>query len=47
MINIVPNWHPIWVHFVIGLLIIGTLLPLQLAGSGHWPYFWRMHSRVF
>lgn len=25
MIDITPNWHPIWVHFVIGLLIIGTL----------------------
>lgn len=25
MIEIVPNWHPIWVHFTVGLLIIGTL----------------------
>lgn len=25
MIDIVPNWHPVWVHFAIGLPIIGTL----------------------
>jgi uncharacterized membrane protein len=35
MIEIVPNWHPIWVHFVIGLLIGGTLFyTLAWIGRG-------------
>jgi uncharacterized membrane protein len=25
VIDIIPNWHPVWVHFAIGLPIIGTL----------------------
>lgn len=25
MVEIVPNWHPIWVHFPIALLSIATL----------------------
>ncbi len=34
MIEIIPNWHPIWVHFTIGLLIIGTLFyALAFAGA--------------
>ena len=24
--TIVPNWHPIWIHFTIGLLIAATVL---------------------
>lgn len=31
MIEIIPNWHPIFVHFTIGLLSISALL--YLAGS--------------
>lgn len=40
MIEIVPNWHPIWVHFTIGLLLIGTLFyAIALAGaSQNWSY---------
>lgn len=26
MIEIIPNWHPIWVHFAIALLITGTVI---------------------
>ena len=26
MIEIIPNWHPLFVHFTIGLLTISTLL---------------------
>lgn len=26
MIEIIPNWHPIFVHFTIALLTISTLL---------------------
>jgi uncharacterized membrane protein len=34
MVEIVPNWHPIWVHFTIGLLTIGTLFyALAFAGK--------------
>lgn len=28
MIEIVPNWHPIWVHFTVGLLSMGTVFYL-------------------
>jgi uncharacterized membrane protein len=31
MIEIIPNWHPVFVHFTIGLLSISALL--YLAGS--------------
>ena len=31
MIEIIPNWHPIWVHFAIALLITGTVI---YAGFG-------------
>lgn len=35
MITIIPNWHPIWVHFAIGLLFTGTLFyALAWAGRG-------------
>ena len=33
MITIIPNWHPIWTHFAIGLLITGTLF-YALAWAG-------------
>lgn len=26
MIEIIPNWHPIWVHFAIALLVTGTII---------------------
>ena len=26
MIEIIPNWHPIWVHFAIALLVTGTVI---------------------
>ena len=26
MIEVIPNWHPIFVHFTIGLLLVSTLL---------------------
>lgn len=36
MIEIIPNWHPIWVHFAIGLLGAGTLFyTLTCFGSAH------------
>lgn len=40
MIEIIPNWHPIWVHFAIALLITGAGLYLALGwrttnSSGH------------
>lgn len=31
MIDIVPNWHPFWVHFPLGLLLVA--LPLYLFAS--------------
>ena len=40
MIEIVPNWHPILVHFTIGLLAIATLLFIVSAIAGRnppWP----------
>lgn len=36
MIEIVPNWHPVWVHFPIALLVMATvfyLLALVMSGS--------------
>lgn len=38
MIEIVPNWHPIWVHFTIGLLIIGTLFYALAFAGKTWSY---------
>ena len=37
MIEIVPNWHPILVHFTIALLTIATLLftVTAIAGRNH------------
>jgi len=34
MIEIIPNWHPVLVHFTIALLAIATLLFLVLAVAG-------------
>lgn len=31
MIEIIPNWHPIFVHFTIGLLIVATLFHIVAA----------------
>lgn len=28
MINIIPNWHPVFVHFTVALLIIATITHL-------------------
>jgi uncharacterized membrane protein len=36
VIEIIPNWHPIWVHFAIALLITGTVI---YAGFG-----WKVNS---
>ncbi len=37
MMEIIPNWHPVWVHFTIGLLITGTVFyTLSWTGSGTW-----------
>jgi uncharacterized membrane protein len=36
MIEIIPNWHPIWVHFTIGLLIAGAVFyALAWIGKSH------------
>ena len=36
MIEIIPNWHPIFVHFSVGLLLIAALfhIAVMLAGDG-------------
>jgi uncharacterized membrane protein len=34
MIEIIPNWHPLLVHFTIALLTIATLLFLATAFAG-------------
>jgi ketosteroid isomerase-like protein/uncharacterized membrane protein len=34
LIEIIPNWHPIWVHFAIALLITGTGVYLLLGWRG-------------
>jgi uncharacterized membrane protein len=34
MIEIIPNWHPILVHFTIALLAIATLLFVVSAVAG-------------
>jgi uncharacterized membrane protein len=38
MIEIIPNWHPVWVHFPIALLTIATLLMVlaSLRPSASW-----------
>lgn len=42
MIEIIPNWHPILVHFTVGLLMLSVFLhvlarlPLPLALRGEW-----------
>ena len=32
MFNIIPNWHPIFVHFTIGLLLTTASILLIVSG---------------
>ncbi len=42
MIEIIPNWHPIFVHFTVGLLStsIGFFLLAYLVKNQHWREQW-------
>lgn len=35
MIDVIPNWHPIFVHFTVGLLIVAVTLHLLLHFVSH------------
>lgn len=38
MIEIIPNWHPVFVHFTVALLAVAGLLYLIVILSGDWKY---------
>jgi uncharacterized membrane protein len=40
MIDIIPNWHPVWVHYPIALLTIATLLMIlsSLRSAAPWAH---------
>lgn len=47
MVEIIPNWHPIFVHFTVALLTVGAMLKVgsYLAGGESLREQWRLVAR--